>query len=110
VTTANVVLSRPMMDNPLRDAARCVWPDCVSTYPITTGPATPGWQTTGPDGLRAVLCPFHADLGHRPRRVPERTVLRAACTCGWPGALVLTSPGAVAAWSEHVRGLQVSRG
>lgn len=97
-----VVKSRPMMDNPFRTDALCVWPDCASSHVLASGPRTPGW-VTAEAGLRAWLCPFHAESGHRPRRIPCGSVILPSCTCRWTGLPLLTSGLVVSDWAVHVR-------
>lgn len=86
----------------------CAWPDCRSSYPVTTGPASDGWKRGL--GLFVAVCPLHADLGHLPdvETVPQVPPFRAhghvlVCQCGTRGPRPRLSLGPVVQdWRDHL--------
>lgn len=79
---------------------RCAWPECVSRFNSSIGPATPGWVACGAPGADVVLCPFHAREGHVPALAPVGKVLRIRCSCDWLGGLAVEG---MTQWRGHVQ-------
>jgi DNA-binding CsgD family transcriptional regulator len=89
----------------------CEWPDCLRSYNVLTGPnrATDGegWIYVR-TGTHILLCPDHADTGHRPQRpewTPGQTTINTSCQCGDRGDhLTPTSyERCIRWWRDHVR-------
>lgn len=91
-----------MMDNPFATVRHCLWPGCVSTYLLATGPTAPGWTRLSEVGRDAALCPFHADAGHRPEWTARSPAMIPRCSCGATGQPVLTLRGVREAWAVHI--------
>lgn len=89
----------------------CEWPDCLRSYNIVDGPKPErdgvGWIAVR-TGTRVLLCPDHADAGHRPQALewaPGDTTVATSCECGERGeGLTPASTGRCTEWwRTHVR-------
>lgn len=89
----------------------CEWPDCFRSYHAMTGPDPvidgKGWVRVRGGG-DVLLCPDHANTGHRPQRPqwePGWDYQHASCECGARGERV--RPANLEAtngwWRDHVR-------
>jgi hypothetical protein len=91
----------------------CEWPDCLRSFNVLSGPkpATDGkgWIYVR-TGMHVLLCPDHADTGHRPQHFEWEsgdTTIRTSCECGaLSGDLKPTSNARCTQWwREHVTAL-----
>lgn len=91
----------------------CEWPDCLRSFNILDGPDPErdgkGWIYVR-TGTHVLLCPDHANAGHRPQRFewqPGDTTINTSCECGDRGERLkpTTNERCVQWWREHVRKL-----
>lgn len=88
----------------------CEWPGCLRSFHAATGPDPAidgkGWIRVR-NGDSILLCPDHADAGHRPQRVewePGWGYVNTSCECGARGERVTPASldGNNRWWREHV--------
>lgn len=103
---------RPLHNETLAAYLRwCEWPDCLRSFHILDGPKPErdgkGWiyVRTGTDVL---LCPDHANAGHRPQRFewqPGDKTIGTSCECGASvhGLTPTSNERCKTWWREHVR-------
>lgn len=89
----------------------CEWPDCLRSFDVRTGPSEAdgkGWIYVR-TGMHVLLCPDHANAGHRPQRFewePGDTTIRTSCECeARSGDLTPTNHATCMEWwRTHVLG------
>jgi hypothetical protein len=88
----------------------CGWPGCLASYNAVTGPTDRGWiRPTSPDTL---LCPDHANRGHRPGYDRQRSTeghVVGRCSCGASQQVTPANLGGVSEWwVTHVAALDTT--
>ncbi len=84
----------------------CGWPGCFSSYNAATGPTSPGWVRVMSPSM--VICPPHAERGHRPQLVlgSDQFCIRPTCTCGsWVPERKATLGDLERWWWHHIESL-----
>jgi hypothetical protein len=92
----------------------CEWPDCLRSFNVLSGPKPEtdgkGWIYVR-TGMHVLLCPDHADTGHRPQHFEWKsgdTTIRTSCECGERSGDLepTTNARCTEWWREHVQAVQ----